>query len=629
MKLSYFFFIAVTGSLLFLLSNLIVTAQQDACTASVCQGTDFLWECKDINNDGFKDWNFIKCPSGTTCSNGQCVSTTSIPSASYEGSCQNKCGGEGVSSTSQPCWCDNLCEGYGDCCTGSQGYQSVCKGAAPSPTPQPTPQSSGGCANIDPDDGKNYCNKDNKPVLGSSPPCYCDTICTGNKDCCSDYQQLCGGQPSSAPTPITTSSGIPQSAGLICTKDKCGKSFGIGDGKECWCDNLCEGYGDCCNFFLQPPQDFDYQSVCAPTLIGKSQSQGSESPIESQPITCDEYIGVRCGEYDQGTIEQQQGLGCGGAYQGVYKCSDGSYKPIKSASSDWACRTCSWCAIGQGDCQPFAEMSFYSPALKKERKYLIYLPPSYYSSSKNYPVLYLMHGAAEDHNAWLKKADIDKTLDKLTKEGLEEIIFVMPDIDDSGLENGCSGFNPFIAVSKHPEVRSCGNYEDYIVKDLIPYIDSTYRTIADKSARGILGFSIGGHGAFWIGFRHPELFGFLAGYSGFYQRYVLYDPISFTTKGDFVIFNKVKIPPKEQINHMTLYLDVGINDIWSETETKEFHKRLEEAGIEHIYFLTPAGFNPVYIHGWGYLRDNLHKGILAFNEYIVAVPKVDLPPFLV
>jgi len=124
------------------------------------------------------------------------------------------------------------------------------------------------------------------------------------------------------------------------------------------------------------------------------------------------------------------------------------------------------------------ELSFKSNALEEERKYFIYLPPSYSTSSRRYPVLYLLHGAGLEGKfmPWINQAHIDEILENLIAEyGIEEMILVMPTHGRSGLENGCSG--P-AEIGK----QVCGNYEDYIVKDLIPLIDSTYRTVNDKSA---------------------------------------------------------------------------------------------------------------------------------------------------
>ncbi|MBI4010455.1 MAG: hypothetical protein HY361_04710 [Candidatus Aenigmarchaeota archaeon] len=270
------------------------------------------------------------------------------------------------------------------------------------------------------------------------------------------------------------------------------------------------------------------------------------------------------------------------------------------------------------------ESSFKSNALKTEKKYNIYLPSSYSTSSQRYPVLYLMHGAGllDSYKSWIKDGHIDEIIENLRQESrIEEMILVMPSVDRSGLENGCSGPGEIAP-------QSCGNYEDYIVQDLIPFIDSTYRTISDKSARGIIGFSSTAHGAYWIAFRNPELFSFVAGYSGYYQNMYsiilnyknLVPGVAGINIGPGLvkrIFNEVKIPPKEKISHMKLYLEVSKYDPLSERQTKKFHKRLEKAGIKHTYVITPSGFQFQNIHYWPFIVKNANKAVLAFNDNLV------------
>jgi enterochelin esterase-like enzyme len=266
------------------------------------------------------------------------------------------------------------------------------------------------------------------------------------------------------------------------------------------------------------------------------------------------------------------------------------------------------------------EMSFSSNALKENRKYNVYLPPNYYTSSSRYPVLYLFHGAGGDHNIWIKKGKIDEHIKNLFQDGqITEIILVMPDDDQSALENGCSGLGVDIKNPKDVAQRACGNYEDFIVNDLIPHIDSTYRTIADKSARGFLGFSTGAHGAYWIAFRHPQLVSFVAGYSGYYQeKSFISGPLQYTSIDDYRSFRKVEIPPKDEISHMTLYLEVGKYDVVAGAgkQNEKFHERLKKAGIPHTYLVTPAGINQIYVHGEGFLRDNMDKAIVLFSKDI-------------
>ena len=265
------------------------------------------------------------------------------------------------------------------------------------------------------------------------------------------------------------------------------------------------------------------------------------------------------------------------------------------------------------------EPIFKSNALKEEKKYFIYLPPSYSTSSRRYPVLYLLHGAGIEGKfmPWINQGHIDEILENLIAEyGIEEMILVMSTHGRSGLENGCSGPAEIL-----PQV--CGNYEDYIVKDLIPLIDSTYRTINDKSARGIMGFSSGGHGAYWIAFRNPERFSFVAGYSGYYQAVYF---VNLVTNVPVKVFSEVKIPPRDMIKHMTLYFEASHHDIiGANKQAKKFHERLEKAGIEHTFVLSYNGLNPLNTHYWPFIKKNAHKAILAYSESLKPILVAKVP----
>jgi len=124
--------------------------------------------------------------------------------------------------------------------------------------------------------------------------------------------------------------------------------------------------------------------------------------------------------------------------------------------------------------------------------YLVYLPPSYETqTTRRYPVLYWLHGGFGNarQGAWAVEH-----LDRGIRAGLvPETIIVLPQALPVGwYVNSRDGQRPI---------------EDVIVKDLIPHVDASYRTIARREARGIEGMSMGGYGALHLGMKHPALFG--------------------------------------------------------------------------------------------------------------------------
>ncbi len=90
----------------------------------------------------------------------------------------------------------------------------------------------------------------------------CQVCCAGTPNHCSQYGYNCAGNP----IPSCVTSTPIQPTGIICTKDKCDKSFSIGSGKTCYCDTACVGYGDCCNYYVPNAPYFDYQIVCGLTV---------------------------------------------------------------------------------------------------------------------------------------------------------------------------------------------------------------------------------------------------------------------------------------------------------------------------------------------------------------------------
>ncbi|MGH9418502.1 MAG: alpha/beta hydrolase, partial [Thermoanaerobaculia bacterium] len=123
----------------------------------------------------------------------------------------------------------------------------------------------------------------------------------------------------------------------------------------------------------------------------------------------------------------------------------------------------------------------------------IYLPPTYeIERARRYPVVYLLHGVDADNLAFIKgayeKLNIRLAMDSLIATGVvKEMIVVTPNA-----RNVYDG-------SFYANSAATGNWEDFIVKDFVAYMDSHYRTIADRSGRGIAGHSMGGYGALRLG----------------------------------------------------------------------------------------------------------------------------------
>ena len=131
----------------------------------------------------------------------------------------------------------------------------------------------------------------------------------------------------------------------------------------------------------------------------------------------------------------------------------------------------------------------------------VYLPPGYArASAKRYPTLYLLHGYSGRPEEWVKNGhqgmNLTPEMDSLIAKGVAaEMIVVVPNARNAYLG------------SFYTNSPVTGNWEDYIYRDLVTYIDNRFRTIAKPAARGIAGHSMGGYGAFMLAMKHPDVFG--------------------------------------------------------------------------------------------------------------------------
>jgi enterochelin esterase-like enzyme len=129
-----------------------------------------------------------------------------------------------------------------------------------------------------------------------------------------------------------------------------------------------------------------------------------------------------------------------------------------------------------------------------DRATLVYLPPSYAQSSRRYPVVYLLHGFGATETSWIRGYsgfNIGNAMDSLVAAGAaREFIIVMPNA-----HNAVNG-------SFYTNSSAAGNWDDFVSRDLVSYIDKKYRTIARPESRGLAGHSMGGYGTFAVGMRH-------------------------------------------------------------------------------------------------------------------------------
>lgn len=133
-----------------------------------------------------------------------------------------------------------------------------------------------------------------------------------------------------------------------------------------------------------------------------------------------------------------------------------------------------------------------------DRSVTVYLPPDYdKDSQKRYPVLYALHGYSINNVIWSKEIKTPQTIEGAYAAGIPGLIIVLPSAQT--LHNG----------SMYSNSVTTGDWETFIAADLVAYIDSHYRTLAQRESRGLAGHSMGGYGTVRIGMKHPEVFSVL------------------------------------------------------------------------------------------------------------------------
>lgn len=160
----------------------------------------------------------------------------------------------------------------------------------------------------------------------------------------------------------------------------------------------------------------------------------------------------------------------------------------------------------------------YSPSLEgnllgdsPNREVTIYLPPSYDDGDNlAYPVVYLLHGYTGNHNLWTGGSYISGNIINSMKSWLAddkvgEMVLVMPNAD-----NRFEG-------SWYTNSVASGNWSDFVVRDLVNYVDSYYNTLPQRESRAVFGHSMGGYGAVRLGMLHPGTFGCMGGLAGAYD----------------------------------------------------------------------------------------------------------------
>jgi len=149
----------------------------------------------------------------------------------------------------------------------------------------------------------------------------------------------------------------------------------------------------------------------------------------------------------------------------------------------------SFSQTGSVDCSQVIK----SEVLKQDMNYSVYLPPSCQSSTRSYPVLYLLHGMWGDHTSWITQGEADRIATEIMNRGeVPEMIIVMP-----------NGFIDGFYINNYD---NSVKWEDFFYKEFIPQVEKKYRILNDRNYRAIAGLSMGGYGALYHAINHNDMF---------------------------------------------------------------------------------------------------------------------------
>lgn len=223
-----------------------------------------------------------------------------------------------------------------------------------------------------------------------------------------------------------------------------------------------------------------------------------------------------------------------------------------------------------------------SPSLNKKRRMSIYTPPGYEDSNESYPVFYLLHGAGGDEEAWLALGRTAQIMDNLIAEGkAEPMIVVMTNGNPSQEAAPGETSEGFVQPTMDVSRMNAGEFETSF-PDVVNYVDSHYRTKADKAHRAIAGLSMGGFHSLHTSKLYPDMFDYIGLFSAAIFPFEGRDqaPVYQDFEG--------KLKTQFEKNPKLYYIAIGNKDFLYNDNVK-FREILDANNYPYVYFESLDG----------------------------------------
>lgn len=228
---------------------------------------------------------------------------------------------------------------------------------------------------------------------------------------------------------------------------------------------------------------------------------------------------------------------------------------------------------------------YWSELTKAWRTAYIYVPAEYeLNPDKRYPVLYIMHGAGEDETGWTRQGKLENIMDNLIDEGSAVPMIV---VMDRGVAVIPKEVQPAPAGGMWGNLFDFTDFEKVFVNEIIPMVDSNYRTLADRDHRAITGLSLGGFQSWSLAIHNKNLFAWVGGFSGCGIPGSSDDLYPASLNDDFKL----------------MFISTGRKESPQMYATvTNFHDVLVKNGVKHVFYQSPGTD-----HEWLTWRRSLYR----------------------